>query len=132
MSEQENLPDRSPDHWQLLRDVFAFQFKLLMDGVRDILLSPISIGAAILGVVFSPNNPGKYFSGLLKFGLRTDRWINLFGATIHYEEGEPSADLYVNKVEAMIKREYDKGGVIKSMKDQTDSVFDKIRNDKPD
>lgn len=67
-----------------------------------------SIGAAILGVLFIPGNPGKYFQALLKVGHKSDRWINLFGAVTHYEDGETSSDMYLTRVEQLIVQEYRK------------------------
>ena len=127
----------APDHWQVLRDVLVFQFKLVLDGVRDVLLSPISVGAAIYGLIFSPDNPGIYFNRLLKFGRKTDVWINLFGASSHYTEREseaenienPSSDAYVKKLENLLIAEYKKGGLIKDLKEGTDTLLEKLRKD---
>ena len=115
-----------PNHWHLLRDVVALQFKLALDGVLDLLMSPVSIFAAIAGVVLSPDEPGRFFYRVLEFGHRSDRWINLYSAGAPHPEGG-SSDAYVNKVETMIKNEYDKGGVVKSIKDNTDGLIDKLR-----
>ena len=89
--DQNDMQEPVPNRWQVLRDTVAFQFKLLMDGARDVLLSPISIGAAILGLIFSPDNPGIYFNRLMKFGRKTDAWINLFGAS-HYDPNSETRD----------------------------------------
>ena len=113
-------------HWHLLRDLVALQFKLALDGVLDLLMSPVSIFAAIAGMVLSPDHPGRYFYRVLEFGHKSDRWINLYGAGTPHPEGG-SSDAYVNKVEAMIKSEYDKGGVVKSIKDNADGLIDRLR-----
>ena len=127
--DQNNMQEPVPNRWQVLRDTIAFQFKLLMDGARDVLLSPISIGAAIFGLIFSPDNPGVYFNRLIKFGRKTDAWINLFGAS-HYDPNSEtrdsndidskdkarntkkdiSSDAYVKKLENLLIAEYNKGG----------------------
>ncbi|MCG8380387.1 MAG: hypothetical protein MI865_13060, partial [Proteobacteria bacterium] len=64
--EQQVEFDHTHSRWQLFRDVMSFQFKLLMDGLRDVLLSPISITAALVGVFTDSKDPGKYFYRLLK------------------------------------------------------------------
>ena len=115
-----------PGHWQLLRDLLALQFKLAIDGVRDLLLSPLSVIAALAGFVSNPDNPGKYFYRLLRFGHKSDRWINLFGAEDHDPDAD-SSDRYVRKVENLIVREYNKGGVVKNLKDGTDGLLKRIR-----
>jgi hypothetical protein len=114
--------------WQLFRDVLSFQFKLAIDGLRDILLSPISIGAALLGLASDSKDPGKYFYRLLKTGHHSDEWINLFGT--HSDVGRddvPSPDILVKHAQSLIVNEYNKGGVVQSIKDKTDSVIDKIQ-----
>ena len=87
MADPETSPrDASPDHGdthtsrlELLWEVLVFQFKLALDGLRDLLLSPLSLGAAILGLFFGADEPARYFRRVLNFGRRTETWINLFG-----------------------------------------------------
>ncbi len=121
----------TPNHWQLLRDMVVFQAKLAIDGLRDLVLLPISLVAGVAGLLFSPDNPGKYFQRLLEFGRKTDVWINLFGATEHYtgEMKSPSSDAYVQKLEEMLINEYKRGGVVKNIKDQTDSLVKRIQTE---
>lgn len=64
---------------QLIWDVVMFQFKLVFDGVRDILLSPLSIAAGVLGLFAGGDDPARFFRRLLYLGHRTEVWINLFG-----------------------------------------------------
>ena len=143
--DQSDTQEVVPNRWQVLRDAVAFQFKLLMDGARDVLLSPISIGAAILGLIFKPDNPGIYFNRLMKFGHKTDVWINLFGASNQHletpvDEGTTldfarppkenvSSDAYVKKLEDLLSAEYNKGGLIKDLKEGTDTLLEKLRKD---
>ena len=132
MSDQQQPDSKDPEphhRWQLLRDVVSFQFKLAIDGLRDVLLSPISIGAALAGVFTDSKEPGKYFYRLLKAGHHTDDWINLFGThdDASLIDGVPSPDTFVKHAESLIVKEYHKGGVVKNLKQTTDSVFDKIQ-----
>ena len=64
---------------QLLWDVLVFQLKLTIDGFRDLILVPVSFIAAILGVLFGGQQPAQYFQRVVKFGRKTEYWINLFG-----------------------------------------------------
>ncbi len=131
MSEQEQPDPNEPEphRWQLLRDVVSFQFKLAIDGLRDVLLSPISIGAALIGVFTDSKKPGKYFYRLLKAGHKTDHWINLFGTYSDDSpvDGVPSPDTFVKKAESLIVKEYHKGGIVQNLKHTTDSVMDRIQ-----
>lgn len=64
----------------VFRDVVVFQFKLLVDGLRDVLISPLSILAAIVDLLVPGDDGGKRFYAVVRFGRRTEEWINLFGA----------------------------------------------------
>lgn len=119
-----------PGHWQVFRDLLAFQFKLALDAVRDLLLSPISIITVIAGLVSRQDNPGKHFYDLLRVGHKSDRWINLFGtADSDGEDSRISSDTYVKKFEDLVINEVQKGGMIKNMKDKTDGLIKKIKKD---
>ncbi len=75
-------PELQPHHTsrlQLVWDVLVFQFKLAFDGLRDLLLSPLSIVAAVMGLLAGGDDPYQYFRRLLRFGRRSEIWINLFG-----------------------------------------------------
>ncbi len=63
----------------LVWDVIVFQFKLAADGLRDLALVPISLVAALAGLLVGGSRPARYFHQVLKFGRRTEYWINLFG-----------------------------------------------------
>ena len=82
-SDQPESDARSTSRLRLLVDVFVFQFKLAADGLRDVVLSPLSIIAAIMGLVAGGDDPYRYFRDLLRFGRRSEIWINLFGYRKH-------------------------------------------------
>lgn len=126
MNEEHDEQDY-PSRWQLVRDVVAFQFKLAMDGLRDILLSPVSIGAAIIGIFSDRNNPGIHFYRLLEWGHKTDRWINLFGSHT-LDKDEPSADELLRKAEQAVVDQYSRGGVVSQIKDQADKAIDAVHD----
>ena len=82
-SESENATDASATRLHLIWEVFVFQLKLAADGLRDVLLSPISIISAIMGLVAGGHEPDRYFKQVLKLGRRTEIWLNLFGYRKH-------------------------------------------------
>jgi hypothetical protein len=124
MDADDTDPPAPPGRWHLARDVIAFQFKLMMDGLRDLLLSPISILAALAGLLTDGDNPGRYFYRLMHFGRDTDRWINLFGA---HDDGA-GADDVVRRAENALRAEYEKGGVVRQLKEGADNVIDSVRS----
>ncbi len=90
----------------LLWKLIVFQGKLMADGLRDLIMSPISIVAVIAGIVSGGDKPDRYFRQLMHFGRRTDVWINLFNT---YRRSATS-DKLVKPVEARILQEYRRGG----------------------
>ena len=80
MAEENIRPERLPKH-VLIRDLVILQLKLWLDGVKDIVLSPLSIGAAVLDLLFGPPDTGHRLYKVLGLGERFDLWLNLYGAT---------------------------------------------------
>ena len=93
------------DRWQTFRDVLLFQGKLLVDGLRDILLSPVSIMAALIDLIVPGDDKGRRFYAVVRFGRRTEGWINLFGAADRHdpEKRMTGVDAIADELEAMIR-----------------------------
>lgn len=65
--------------WLLIRENFVFQVKLMLDAVRDLLLSPVAVICTVLDLI-KGNHAGKgYFQRLMNMGHQSDHWLNLFG-----------------------------------------------------
>lgn len=78
--------------WQLVRENIKFQIKLAIDALRDVLLSPVAIGCAVIDFIVG-NGPDKgYFHRLMKLGHSTDRWLNLFGDSDNLSK-QPSVEI---------------------------------------
>lgn len=67
----------------LLRDLTIFQVKLVLDGLKDVVLMPLTLGAAAIDIVFPGPRPGHRFYLVMALGERFDRWLNLFSASEH-------------------------------------------------
>ena len=77
--EEDELYDAAPgDRRSVVMRLLVFQLKLLADGIRDLLLSPISIAATVMGFVDRSKPPDHYFQQLLQIGRRSDVFIDLF------------------------------------------------------
>jgi len=92
---------RGRSRLQLVLDVLVFQFKLAADGLRDVLLSPLSLIAAIMGLIAGGDDPYRYFRDLLRFGRRTEIWINLFG----YRKHSGTSDELIAPIKAKVINE---------------------------
>ncbi len=62
-----------PDRWQLIRDVAVFQVKLVVDGLRDVLLSPASLIAALGDLILGRDRGHDRFYQVVRFGRRMVR-----------------------------------------------------------
>jgi hypothetical protein len=93
----------------LIRDLLIFQLKLWMDGLKDLLLAPLSVGAGVIDILRGPNKNGYRLYSVLRFGEKYDLWLNLFGAAREAErsgEGlfggsEPGDGTLVGKLEEL-------------------------------
>jgi hypothetical protein len=66
--------------WIILRDLLIFQVKLFLDGAKDLVLSPVSLGAAVIDLFIPTDKPGERFYAVMRLGEKFDRWLSLFGA----------------------------------------------------
>lgn len=95
----------SGPRFPVFRDVIVFQAKLVIDGLRDILLSPVSIFAALIDLLVPGDDGGKRFYGVVRFGRRTERWINLFGAADRHDPEVPpeGVDVLLEELEGLMR-----------------------------
>lgn len=64
----------------VLRDLMIFQTKLVLDGMKDLVLAPVSVVAAAVDLLFPGQRAGRRFYAVMLAGERFDQWLNLFGA----------------------------------------------------
>jgi hypothetical protein len=69
-----------PSNGVLVRDLLIFQLKLWLDGLKDVVLAPLSILATVLDLLLGPGRCGLRLYRVLRLGERFDLWLNLFGA----------------------------------------------------
>ncbi|MEM7099854.1 MAG: hypothetical protein AAF541_16425 [Pseudomonadota bacterium] len=87
--------DASNGRLGLVWQVLIFQLKLAADGLRDLILVPVSMIAALAGLLTSRDDPAKYFRRILLLGRQSEYWINLFG----YRRGQGTADEMLKPLE---------------------------------
>jgi len=63
----------------LLRDVAVFQGKLLIDALKDLFLSPLSLVAGFLDIVNARPRRASRFGAIMNAGRDFERRLNLFG-----------------------------------------------------
>lgn len=123
----------SVTRWVLLRDVVVLQGKLLLDSVKDLLLAPVSLGAAAISLFKRDGDTGRQFYEVLHAARRFEDWINKYGDADRIpppdfavkREGE-SIDAMVARLEELVKRQYERGGMTASAKDAIDRALDAV------
>ena len=125
--------------WRLLRDLGVLQVKLLVDGLRDLILVPASLVAGIISIVQSVDGkPGPQFYRLLAWGKESEIWINLFGAVSNSPEkieqpsgfGAQDIDDIVGRLETFVVDEVKRGGVTTQAKERLDKILNAMQRNK--
>lgn len=73
--------------WQLVRDALAFQLKVLLDALRDLVLSPLSLLAALVDLLFAGSRKPALFYAVMRLGERSEHWIDLWSAGARSDAG---------------------------------------------
>ncbi|MGI9248142.1 MAG: hypothetical protein ACR2QI_03965 [Woeseiaceae bacterium] len=134
----DDLPEKkthTSERWTLARDIGVLQAKLLVDGLRDLILVPASLIAGIVSLLSGEGGrPGHQFYHLLGIGKQSERWINLFGALqnapsdLEHVEQFPNADMddLVGRFESFVVEEHRRGGITAQAKKRLDKAINAI------
>lgn len=96
-------PEPVPTRRSLIRDVAFFQIKLLLDALRDLILSPLSIAAGVLDLLLSGLQSPRFFSAVLRLGERSEKWIDLWSAgRSGRQRDQMNVDALLAHVEAVV------------------------------
>jgi len=88
----------------LLRGALKLQAKLFLDALRDLLLSPVSIGAAALDIVLAKRQAPRYFDACLRFGERSEEWIDLWATRQRAGQADAAnVDALLANIEAVVR-----------------------------
>ncbi len=77
-----------------VRDFFIFQFKLMLDGLKDIVVFNLSVGAMVLDFLSGRGRRPRLFYSVVRLSERWDLWLNLNGAVARMEAGEDDDGLF--------------------------------------
>lgn len=125
----------------IIRDLAVFQVKLVVDGLRDLLLVPTSLVAGFVSLVSGKQGgAGLQFYHLLEWGKQSEQWINLFGALKNSPEQaerpthfkDQGMDNIVERLEALVVDEYKSGGLTAQAKEQLDKLIRSVRRKPPE
>ncbi|MBW3534905.1 MAG: hypothetical protein KY453_06770 [Gemmatimonadetes bacterium] len=94
-----------------IRDFLIFQLKLVMDGLKDLVLFNVSIAAVLLDVVAGRGKRPRLFYSVLRASERFDLWLNLNGAVAGLDDTDDGlfgasvagSDTMLGKLEQMVR-----------------------------
>ena len=136
MEEAPSSAPEQPPVWTLVRDIAVLQVKLVVDGLRDLVLVPASLVAGIISLAKTEDGqPGSEFYRLVSVGKQSEHWINLFGAlrnappdvTEQEHFGTADIDDIVSRVETFVVEEYKRGGVSAQARDRMNDAIRRMR-----
>ena len=107
LTDSVNHESRSP-RGKLIREAAVLQIKLIADGFRDAVLIPVSLFAALIGLLRGGEEADREFRRVIKLGRRSERWINLFGQQRPLGRPHPadSIDTVLGQVESTLVKQY--------------------------
>lgn len=91
---ESSLPASSgsaPPRTKVVRDVLLFQVKLWLEGFKDIALVPLSLGAALVDLVFRERSGQGALYAVMRLGNRFERWVHLYAALDPDEDNDAPA-----------------------------------------
>ncbi|MCB1844436.1 MAG: hypothetical protein KDI09_15855 [Halioglobus sp.] len=119
----------------LLRDIGVLQLKLIVDGIRDFVLVPLSLIAGAIGLLSGGREAGQAFYDLLRYAKLSERWINLFGAVDRLDtpdsevEQDTGVDLdrMVSRFEDFVRAEYHDGHITAQAREKLDRAIARLQ-----
>lgn len=91
--------------WPQIRQLLVFQAKLYVDAFRDLVMSPVSIVIVIIDLVQDNKGEDSLFESLLRFGRKTERFINLFNQHDGDDDEAHDIDTIINQVEDTVLKD---------------------------
>jgi hypothetical protein len=130
-SNSATIESGSTARWKFFRDVLVFEFKMLLDNVRDFALMPISLVAALIDLIFKGKRQGSLFYQVLRWGAHSEEVINVYSAIEAHERPgvnpNYTVDAVIARLEGVLVRECEKGGTAASIKAAMHRAIDQIQ-----
>jgi hypothetical protein len=117
-----------------VRDVAVFQLKMVIDNLRDFALIPVSLGAAVIDLVFKGEREGALFYKVLQWGAHSEEIIDVYSAIEdrggeHAVNPDYTIDGVVARLERVVVKECEKGGSAASIKAAMDRAIDQLHKE---
>jgi len=94
-----------------IRDFLIFQLKVVLDGLKDVVVFHVSIGAVLLDLLSGGGKRPRLFYSVLRLSERVDLWLNVHGAAERLDKtddglfgaSDAGSDTLVGKLEQMVR-----------------------------
>jgi hypothetical protein len=122
----------SNERWTFMRDVVVFQLKMLLDNVRDLVLMPVALAAALSDLILRGDREGARFYRVLRWGWHSEKVIDVYSAIEAHPPDEfeisrnYTVDGVIARLENVVAREVEKGGTAASIKTAMDRAIDQL------
>src|SRR5258707_5717687 len=120
-------PSNADERWKFLRDVALFELKLALNNIHNFFQIPLTLAVAAFDLVVKGKSEGERFYKLVEMGRTIDDSIDIYSIVEHRERSlnkDFSVDAVVGKLEAVLVKEYEKGGSAASIKQALDKAID--------
>ena len=130
-----NPSPAADERWTFIRDVVVFQIKLLLDNLRDLVLMPVALAAAIIDLFYRGKREGALFYKVLRWGLHSEEVIHVYSAIEHHDPGRfkvsqaYTVDGVIARLENVVTREVEKGGTAATIKTAMDRAIDQLHSE---
>ena len=120
------------ERWKFWRDVAVFQLKMFLDNVRDLVLMPVSLVAAVIDLIMKGEREGALFYKVLRWGSHSEEVIDVYSAIKDHDPGNfkvsptYTVDAVIARLEGVVVREVEKGGTAATIKSAMDRAIDQL------
>jgi hypothetical protein len=131
MTDLSPAPQTNADmRWKFIRDVAVFEMKLALNNLHNFFQIPLTLAVAVFDLFVKGRHEGERFYKLVEMGRTIDDSIDIYSIVAHRERvlnKDFTVDAVLGKVEAVIQREFEKGGTAASMKQAVDRAIDEMQ-----
>jgi len=113
-----------------MRDVVVFEAKLALNNLHNFFQIPLTLAVALFDLVVRGKTEGERFYKMVEIGRTIDDSIDIYSIIDHRARvlnKDFTVDAVLGKVEAVILREFEKGGTAASMKQAVDKAIDELQ-----
>jgi len=107
------------DKQSLLVHMVILQLKLIADGLRDAMLIPVSLVAALGGLLLRSEDPWLWYREVLLWGRASDHWIDLFDSYRH--QADPDFDDLMQATRSRLQQDQEQAAAARDQDDTTES-----------